>query len=304
MSKPQLNVAIAILSHRKQILVGWRNADQHQGNKAEFPGGKVEEGETPQQACRREVMEEVGIDLEHWFVFDVIQHEYDDLIVKLHVFHAHVGSEQAALIQAPWQWVARTALAQHPFPKANKKLIQRLALPEKIKISEQVTDLMGLDDNTYLYWRCDPSIDAVKTLSDYSVEQLTRLIVNLQLWQQLNSIQQQAIAMVHLKHHQLMQLSEAHLVSGQSYLAACHDQTSLLRAAQLGVDAMLLSSIHPKEEQIDTPALGWDAFQKLALQVQTPVYALGGITLEDYETAKAYDAYGIAGIRGFKNGGT
>ena len=70
MSKPLVQVAIAILLHQGKVLVGWRQAEQHQGNKHEFPGGKVEAGETPEQACRREVLEEVGIDIQDWHAFD------------------------------------------------------------------------------------------------------------------------------------------------------------------------------------------------------------------------------------------
>jgi 8-oxo-dGTP diphosphatase len=300
MAKPLLNVAIAILSHKNQILVGWRNAEQHQGNKAEFPGGKVEEGEMPQQACRREILEEVGIDVEQWFSFDVIHHEYDDLIVKLHVFHAHIGLEQANAIQAPWKWVQRQDLATYPFPKANKVLVQRLALPKLIKISTELSALNQLDEQSYLYWRTEPSLDAIKLINDYSVEQLTRLIVNLDVWQQLNSIQQQAIAMVHLKHQQLLQMSSQQLISGQSYLAACHDQASLLHAAQLGVDAMLLSPVNHTLSHERQEPLGWEGFKALAAQVQIPVYALGGIALEDLEKAQVHAAYGIAGIRTFQ----
>ena len=50
MSKPTIHVAIAILMHQDQVLVGWREATQHQGNKYEFPGGKVENAETPMAA--------------------------------------------------------------------------------------------------------------------------------------------------------------------------------------------------------------------------------------------------------------
>ena len=90
MSKPTIHVAIAILLHQGKVLVGWREANQHQGNKHEFPGGKVEEGETPLAACRREIYEEVGVGLQDWHTFDVIRHEYDDVIVNLHLFHAIV----------------------------------------------------------------------------------------------------------------------------------------------------------------------------------------------------------------------
>ena len=61
MAKPSIHVAIALLFHRGKVLVGWRNAEQHQGNKHEFPGGKVEVGETPVQACRREVMKKLEL---------------------------------------------------------------------------------------------------------------------------------------------------------------------------------------------------------------------------------------------------
>ena len=59
MSKPVIDIAIGLLLHRGKVLVGWRQAKQHQGNKYEFPGGKVESGESPEEACRREIYEEV-----------------------------------------------------------------------------------------------------------------------------------------------------------------------------------------------------------------------------------------------------
>ncbi|EPI2798553.1 NUDIX domain-containing protein, partial [Acinetobacter baumannii] len=98
MPKPIVDVAIAILIHRGKILVGWRGEQQHQGGKHEFPGGKVEQGETPEEACRREIYEEVGIGLKDWHQFDYIHHEYDDIIVNLHLFHSYVPDELLNLI--------------------------------------------------------------------------------------------------------------------------------------------------------------------------------------------------------------
>ena len=90
-------------------------AKQHQGNKYEFPGGKVEQGELPVEACRREVIEEVGIDIEQWQAFDFISHEYEDVIVNLHIFHASVQPEQLAGIKQPWRWYSRDELSELNF---------------------------------------------------------------------------------------------------------------------------------------------------------------------------------------------
>jgi len=120
MSKPLVQVAIAILLHQGKVLVGWRQAEQHQGNKHEFPGGKVESGETTEHACRREVLEEVGIDITDWHAFDSIQFEYEDVIVHLHLFHGIVSDHQLSDIRVPWAWFKRAELQDLNFPKANQ----------------------------------------------------------------------------------------------------------------------------------------------------------------------------------------
>lgn len=128
MVKPVVQVAIALLMHQQKILVGWREAKQHQGNKHEFPGGKVESQETPRQACSREIQEEVGITVlpESWQEFDVIKHEYEDIHVHLSFFIASVSADQMAIIQQPWVWYDRTVLPTLNFPKANQQIIERL----------------------------------------------------------------------------------------------------------------------------------------------------------------------------------
>jgi len=186
MAKATIDVAIAILLHKAKVLVGWRQANQHQGNKHEFPGGKVEAGETPEQACRREIYEEVGIGLKEWHAFDVIRHEYEDIIVNLHLFHAFVPDELLNLIHQPWAWYSRDQLIDLNFPKANAAILQRLSWPHLIKISDQIDALP--QQQVLLYWRIqtddiqqiEQQLDALKD------DQLRKLIINLDLWQKLN----------------------------------------------------------------------------------------------------------------------
>ncbi|MCH7336788.1 thiamine phosphate synthase [Acinetobacter sp. NIPH 2699] len=301
MSKNTVNVAIAILLHKSKVLVGWRQASQHQGNKHEFPGGKVEQGETPEQACRREIYEEVGIGIKNWHVFDVIRHEYDDVIVQLHLFQADVPDQQLDLIQQPWAWYRRDQLAHLNFPKANTAIVQRLIWSHFIKVSEQLTAMPQSD--CLLYWRKPPhAVDQIEaqllTLSD---EQLQKLILNFDIWQQLDAVLQKKIQTIHLKQSQLLSLRKGDLPVGKRLIAACHDAVSLQHAHVIGCDAVLLSPVNATETHPDANALGWDGFSQLAKDSHLPVFALGGVAPEDLEQAQKHHAYGLAGIRQFES---
>ncbi|MEN5171690.1 thiamine phosphate synthase [Acinetobacter higginsii] len=301
MTKATVDVAIAILLHKTKVLVGWRQANQHQGNKHEFPGGKVEPGESPEQACRREIYEEVGIGLKEWHAFDVIRHEYEDIIVNLHLFHAYVPDELLNLIHQPWAWYNRDQLIDLNFPKANAAILQRLSWPHLIKISDQIDALP--QQQVLLYWRIqtDDIQQIEQQLDALKVDQLRKLIVNVDLWQKLSVKQQNKIQTIHLKQSQLMSLSKGGLVVGKRFIAACHDAVSLQHAQHIGCDAVFLSPIHATETHPETKVLGWDRFQELAQNSDIPVFALGGLAPADLEQAQKHHAYGLAGIRQFSS---
>ncbi|ATO20064.1 dGTP triphosphohydrolase [Acinetobacter sp. LoGeW2-3] len=298
MSKPNIHVAIALLFHQNQVLVGWREAKLHQGNKHEFPGGKVEDNETPVQACRREIQEEVGIDIELWHAFDFIRHEYEDVIVHLHLFHASVAEAQLAQIQQPWNWYSREQLQQLNFPKANDVILEKLLWPQMIKISSELVDLQQLSSEQMLYWRVDANPEQTEKLKMIAPEQLSKLIINYELYLLLNEQQQQGIKTLHLKQGQLNQVSDNDRVIGKRYIAACHDLESAQRAEQLGCEAIFLSPVLPTATHTEVEPLGWAAFDQITIQIQIPAYALGGIKKEDLNLAQSHHAYGIAGIRG------
>ncbi len=298
MSKPVIDIAIGLLLHRGKVLVGWRQAKQHQGNKYEFSGGKVESGESPEEACRREIYEEVGIGLSQWYVFDRIQHEYDDIVVNLHLFYAYVPDDLMQLIQQPWTWYARERLTQLNFPKANDSIIQRLVWPHYIKISHQLSDFRP-EANSLFYWRVEPDQFLAEDVHRYSLEDLQKLILNIEAFQQLPSDLKPLIKTLHLKQHQLMQCRKGDLQRGTRYIAACHDLVALQHAEQIGCDAVLISPIKNTQTHPEHKALGWETLAQWIQHTHILVFALGGLHPDDLVKAQQHGAYGIAGIRNF-----
>lgn len=312
MSKKRVNVSIALLFHQNQVLVGWREAQQHQGNKHEFPGGKVEEGETPEQACYREIQEEVGIQLESIQKFDHIVHEYEDLIVALHIFQAGVNTAQLAQIKAPWQWYNRAELRHLNFPKANSAMVERLYWPETIRIVNigNETDLASrLNQSGVSYVRIKkPSVNDVQlTCALYrALPTICKiqgpeqgLIVNIDVWKQLDQESCQQIYAVHFSHQQLMQLELQEVPFQLKKIASCHDNHSIEKAIQLGMDAIFLSPVLDTPTHPEQTCMGWTCFQQLASQIHVPVFALGGMSPDLLDKAQQHGAYGIAGIRHF-----
>lgn len=243
MSKPNIHVAVAILLHRNKVLVGRRQAEQHQGNKYEFPGGKVEQGETPLEACRREVYEEVGVGISSWNDFDFIRHEYDDVIVNLHLFHAAVPDELLNEIQQPWTWYSREELTELNFPVQIKVLCPDRYGSIKSEFLNRRKSVSKPENDQLLSWRNDVTAESLKQLAELNIEQLPKLIVNMELRKKLNTVQQQSISAIHLKQQQLMALKKGELKAGKRYIAACHDLISMKHAQDIGCDAVLLSPV-------------------------------------------------------------
>lgn len=118
-------IAIAVVEHRERFLIGQRPSGVPLAGLWEFPGGKVQPGETPAQAAQRECLEETGLRVMIGEAYPSVVHEYDHDRLRLHFFSATpVDPEQA--LQPPFRWVARVELAEHEFPPANQALIQHL----------------------------------------------------------------------------------------------------------------------------------------------------------------------------------
>ncbi|MFJ5160491.1 8-oxo-dGTP diphosphatase MutT [Pantoea sp. NPDC088449] len=127
-----LQVAVGIIRNTDgQIFLAQRAASSYMANKWEFPGGKIEQDETAEQALKRELMEETGIEVTAATAIGQADHSYDDLRVTLHFFLVEGwNGEPYGREGQPQRWVEQQDLVADEFPPANHELIGRLVAGE------------------------------------------------------------------------------------------------------------------------------------------------------------------------------
>ena len=147
-NKPSIvNVAVAVIHYKDQYLLGFRDATQHQGNRYEFVGGKIEANESAAQALIREVAEETGILLDNNTIVKLgrLHHDYSDKQVSLQVYKIELTAEQyeqhkhreQGLEGQALTWVTKSQLlaGEYHLPAANKTILEWLKLPSKVAIT-------------------------------------------------------------------------------------------------------------------------------------------------------------------------
>ena len=122
-----IDVAAALVFREGQLLIAQRHADSHLGGLWEFPGGKREAGETFEACLRRELMEELGIEVEIEEVVESLTHEYPEKTVHLRFFRCTWKHHEPRRLGCPdFRWVTAEELGGFEFPAADARLLARL----------------------------------------------------------------------------------------------------------------------------------------------------------------------------------
>ena len=124
----QIEVSAALIFRGGKILVAQRHAQSHLGGLWEFPGGKREPGETPEECVAREIREELGVEISVGGLFEEIAHDYPEKSVRLKFFVCQLlAGEPRPLGCEAVKWVEKPGLGAHRFPAADARLLARLA---------------------------------------------------------------------------------------------------------------------------------------------------------------------------------
>ncbi|MFU2314671.1 8-oxo-dGTP diphosphatase MutT [Rahnella sp. PCH160] len=128
MTLKQLNIAAGIIRNSgNEIFITQRDASSHMAGFWEFPGGKIEAGETPEQAVVRELHEEVGIDAKAPVLLKTLEHRFPDRIITLYFFLVEEWQgEPYGKEGQPKRWVKQSELKAEEFPPANEVVVNAL----------------------------------------------------------------------------------------------------------------------------------------------------------------------------------
>lgn len=126
--KPHHQIGVGIVVDEKdQVLIALRPEDAMLGGLWEFPGGKQKESETMPETIRRELAEEMDIEVEVQQPFMKLNHAYSHFKITMHAYLCRlVSGTPKPKDSQEIRWVPRTQLDRYPFPKANRKLTEAL----------------------------------------------------------------------------------------------------------------------------------------------------------------------------------
>lgn len=120
-----IDIAIAIVKYNDRFLIGRRDSGQTLAGFWEFPGGKIESGETSAAAAFRECLEETGLEVEVGPLWQRVEHSYSHGTVRLH-FHLCCLVDPDQSPKTPFRWVRSADLSDFEFPAANADVLRLL----------------------------------------------------------------------------------------------------------------------------------------------------------------------------------
>lgn len=304
-----VQVAVGVVKNaRGEVLISLRDETMHQGGLWEFPGGKIEAGETPEQALLRELEEELDIHVNVAAPLITVKHQYPDLAVQLQAFLVESFSgEPKSCLGQPLQWTVPAELARYPFPAANLPIIAAVQLPGCYAI------LDAADERT-LFLNLQKILAKGVTLIQARLKNMTEEAVQSFVSQAYPLCRRQgaflllnsaavngyglAVDGVHLTSSHLTAIDRR--PENVRWLAAsCHNLEQLQHAQRIGADFAVLAPVLPTRTHPGAEPLGWQAFAEWVAEVNLPVYALGGMAITDLALARRSGGQGIAAISAF-----
>jgi 8-oxo-dGTP diphosphatase len=313
MVKSEVHVAVAVIVRDGRVLIARRPDHLHQGGLLEFPGGKVEAGETVQQALIREIAEETGLGVEEAALEPVIgiHHDYGDKRVFLDVWQANESQGIAEGREGqPVSWVRPESMNDEDFPAGNRAIVRALKLPRQLAITGYIDDS---DDGIR---------NCARQLAQALEQGAVPLVVLRAPWLGVDTYRQlvkatrpvcarfsagliahgppaafeEGLAGLHLPWREAARLRSRPVPESVWLGVSCHSAEQVAHAAGLKADYATLGPVKPTDSHPESNGIGWPAFRNMVAGAPMPVYGLGGLSDKDIVKCRQEGGQGIAGI--------
>ena len=306
-----VHVVIAIIqNHKQEVFVCERKSDAHLGGLLEFPGGKVEENESPVKALQRELAEELNIDILSFVPLIQIPYTYPDrkILLDAYIVKKYKGNVSAQEGQKIY-WKKISSLNDNEFPSANYGVIRALQLPKVFPVTPNYSQepknfLMNFEEvvsdeaTQIIQFRShELEISEYVELVKQCIKICKKYHVKLILNRELESTKGLDVSGVHLTSEKLLSTKKRLLSTKYLVGASCHSQQEVNHANTLGLDYVFIGPVIEKNSSEICKTLTWKGFAEMTRYSLIPAYAIGGLKEGDVDTSISHGGQGIAAIR-------
>ncbi|BBB23418.1 7,8-dihydro-8-oxoguanine triphosphatase [Isorropodon fossajaponicum endosymbiont JTNG4] len=304
-----IKAVVGVLRNKNQeILIARRKKEQFMGGFWELPGGKIEAGESKEQAIIRELKEELDIQVNQLTLHQTMMHKYEDRTVQLSIYNINeyqntpLGIEGQAI-----SWVDVNELNNYKLLPTMKAFISSITLPNKYWITpssnHQSDEWMAkfnqklTQDTTLLQLRSKIELDHsfIAELHNKCKQNNIKLLLNT-----VNkTFDENYCDGWHITTAEMLKLSKRPCADNKLLGVSTHNLVEALKAQEMGADFVVISPVQATKTHPNTLPLGWNSAKKVVDKLNISVYFLGGMALKDLEKTRQLGAQGIAGVSAF-----
>lgn len=323
--RKRIDVAVAVVMRPDgSVLWGSRPEGKPYAGYWEFPGGKVEPGETVWHALVRELHEELGITAVEGGPWFVIEHDYEHALVRLHLYRvwAFEGEPQSLEGQA-FAWDSLQPESLSPILPATEPLLPKLNQAEVLILSQYGMGVAQFESCLDSALQKQGRLALIFRENELSGQHVLQAYDHARAWASSHRVPLSINSATFMRMLESgfqdsglpvrLHLTEQHLLGGlpasvqskwvdaglaMPVSASVHSAQSLSKAFTMNLDFAVLGAVKATESHPGQAGLGWERFEQTVALCRLPVYAIGGLKPADLPEAKRRGAHGIAMITG------